>query len=1315
MSNAPDPGANLAHHDGLVIQGYTLIAQLGEGGAGIVYRARQHSTGQEVALKLLRERECTARARARFERETQLCAHLHHPHIVRLLDKGETADGQLFAVFEYVPGETLKDLLVRQGALTALETGELMGQVLDALACAHEQGIAHRDLKPQNVMVSHTGSRAHVKILDFGIAAFAAERTQGTGTSLTLTQENLCSPSYCAPEQLRGEPPTIKSDLYAWGLLFIECLTGRPAIAGKTMAEIFHQQLSIVDVPLPGALAEHPVGTLLRRVLAKNPAERAGQAALLYEQFSSINLANIETLPDPYPEHEAREWSARTVAVLPAWAGQGCERQQISILCFNLLIDVEDGDHDALEAIERDQMSLCFDTAARYGGHVAGTLGNTAMVYFGYPHPNDNDARRCAKAALELAGQVRRRTPLLAQQGFHIGIRSAIHSGLMLVRTGYVPAGFAANLALHLVRLADPGNVLASQSAQTILAPYLEFQPAGVTAFPARTSQRYFALTGERSHEFPQLADLGNSATLIGRDAEWAQLVEAWQRARNGDGHAVLLRGDAGIGKSRIVHELAVHVRRHAGSTRHCRCLPEYRNNALQPFLDLLRRELDVAGAPDLAITRLAAMLERAGWRDDSVLPALCSWLALPTPETAPSQLSPERQRQQVFDAVAALLLHGGAAGPTLLMVDDLHWIDHSSLELIGQMLDGLPAHALLLVMTTRPAHTTHWEGKTRTVQLNRLDDIQTAHMIGAMLGRQPIDPAALRYLRHRCDGIPLFIQELTRMLLDSGQLTLRYGVYELDEHAVAANVPITLRDLLGARLARIGRARETAFLAAAIGREFEYELLADVALYDEESVQADLDQLSSVGLIQRLRRVDGDIYQFSHALMRDAAYESLPDALRVQTHARIARRMVESGEHALAGRLAQLARHFALARDYAPAVDHGARAALVALERAAHDDAIALAEGVQEWIRQLPVAAQRGATLTIKRVLTHALMSKYGWADIRVKEQAEMATRLLDQQDDPQSTVPALWAMAFYHHVASNRQAVRGLNAQLQALSDAVHDDGLRVASCTMQGIGDWIDGRYTSAHCAFTNVLRHYDEGRHADHGYVYGLDTRVWAMAALANVRWFTEVDDEAALALARQAIAHARALRHIPSLGVALMYFCFLHHHRGDTAAARDTSAELLALSQHYGLPAVEGYAAILHSWSTGQLEDAERILQGLRRIGCMLGFSYVASLPAEIEARRGNHGAALARIDACLAIGVEIDEPYYRPELLLRRAGYRRHLAPADDTAVRADLLEALALADACGMQRTRLAAHAALHDLAQACTSNTPTTTLELT
>src|SRR5690606_15504438 len=268
----------------------------------------------------------------RFHRETALCASLNHPHLVQLLDKGELG-GLVFGVFEYVPGETLKQRIAREGALSAVETGQIMMEVLDALDCAHQAGIVHRDLKPDNVMITTTGLVPHAKVLDFGISTLVPQARDHAYADLTLTQEFLGTPAYCAPEQLRGEPPTVKSDLYAWGLMFLECLTGAPVMQGASAAEVYHKQLSAHEISLPPEILNHPVASILRRALRKNPADRSESARALLQELRQIRLDDlVGTVRGALPANA--EAMATTVVSRRAFA----EKRMVTVLSCSVSV-----------------------------------------------------------------------------------------------------------------------------------------------------------------------------------------------------------------------------------------------------------------------------------------------------------------------------------------------------------------------------------------------------------------------------------------------------------------------------------------------------------------------------------------------------------------------------------------------------------------------------------------------------------------------------------------------------------------------------------------------------------------------------------------------------------------------------------------------------------------------------------------------------------------------------------------------------------------------------------------------------------------
>ena len=886
------------HHPS--IPNYRLLELIGEGGYGLVYKAQQNNTGQLVAIKILKTnqgQQKSSHQKARFERETQLCAQINHPHIVKLLDKGHTHEGDLFAVFEYIAGQTLKERITQQEGLSVLEASTLMGQVLDALVCAHEQGIVHRDLKPQNIMLTHTGAAPHIKVLDFGIGTFIYDYRTQDYKSLTLTKEMVGTPSYSAPEQLRGEPPTIKSDIYAWGLILVECLTGETVIQGDSIAEIFQQQLHAANVPLPPAILGHPVADLLRRVLDKNTRTRSGDALKLHEEYKQINFNTLvgkiaQTSTSPSPEsNDTQSNEFELVAT-------GNTKRQITMLCLRLGLVLPSNcllETELLDSLQKDQLNNCQDIALRYGGYIAGTFADTVGVYFGYPKVSDNDARRAGRTALELISDTQKRSTLLqAQYGIELDIRISLHTGQVLTRANQVPEGLSLNIALHLLNETQQQAILVSDTARKLLDPYLEFGNPTTYHFLNTTKPlQGYPLLGERQTEaLSFLRPWSANRLMIGRDQEKQQVLNTWKHIQPGKSAALLVSGQAGIGKSKLIYEAKKQLRNEGYLVRECRCLPEHTNNALFPFLDMLRKQWKLQeNDRDQNIACLEEVLKAAQCSVKTTLPILCSWLAIPLNEAYEvSQDTPEKQKEILLNTLEKLLMNLQPKAKFLLIIEDLHRLDPTSQEFLERLLDHLPAHHYLLLMTTRP----HFQiqksyAHLGTIELQPLAQGFVKNMVEEVLGGKSAAEKMVGYIAERADGIPLFVEELTRMLQDQGYLVLEDGTYQLDHRLNTDLIPITLKDLLNARLDGLGFAKETAQLAATIGRNFDYDLLVQSSIRDAASVQADLNQLMNADLIYRQRKVQNEGYIFRHALIRDAAYDSMTKAFQKDTHGRIA------------------------------------------------------------------------------------------------------------------------------------------------------------------------------------------------------------------------------------------------------------------------------------------------------------------------------------------------------------------------------------------------------------------------------------------
>src|SRR5215510_9363246 len=358
--------------------GYEILSELGRGSFGRVYKARQLSTSQDVAIKILRLHpedgvEDVRVQTDRFRREMRLCSELAHPNIVRVIDSGESPTGILYTVFEFVPGSTLKAVLAAEGKLGMRESVHLMGQVLDALSCAHARGVVHRDLKPENIMVTKTGVRRNALVLDFGLGGLARDVRDWQLPRITATREMMGTPCYAAPEQLRGEPPSTRSDLYSWGLIFLECLTGELAVSGASAHEVILKQIGPDPIPIPTWLRPQRIGRLLEAVTAKQIEKRDVTIegllqALGLSEFDELQDADVVAKSQPLP------------------AG---ERRQLTLVCCRLGITRVDGepiDLEEVDALLHAQHAIIGELAGRSDGHIAGIMADRILLAFGYPH-----------------------------------------------------------------------------------------------------------------------------------------------------------------------------------------------------------------------------------------------------------------------------------------------------------------------------------------------------------------------------------------------------------------------------------------------------------------------------------------------------------------------------------------------------------------------------------------------------------------------------------------------------------------------------------------------------------------------------------------------------------------------------------------------------------------------------------------------------------------------------------------------------------------------------------------------------------------
>lgn len=1248
---------------------YEASRQLGEGGFGQVFLAKQVATGQDVAIKLLslKHNKTIETQIARFQREMRLCAGLHHPNIVRLIDSGQLGDDVLCTVFEYVPGETLAELL-RKGGLDPREATHLMMQVLDALGCAHAAGIVHRDLKPQNIMVTSTGVRRNAMVLDFGIGAIVEAVRLEEFARLTKTNELLGTPAYAAPEQLRGQAPSVRSDLYSWGLVFLECLTGVQAIKADNLSELLARQSGPEPVPIPSWLRTHHLGRVLGRVLVKQVERRTVDAAELMRELERREVAgsNLEALAGyrtpQTGEHDRVEPDSATGTLMESFDLERHlfvgERRQVTAVCCTLALSHQvegggagaDGDLDlrTYMGLVQAQQRLWSDILRDHAGYFAASIGDRFLLYFGYPLAKEDDAVRAARCALAIVEATQAQADRIRTElGVRISVGVAIHTDLVvtqLMSSAMIYSDVVGLTPVVAERVPAPANaVVVTDATRRVLRDRFVFEDAGSLrcselAEPIGLHRLIGerADTGEADHEF------------VGRGHELSLLEHRWSLAARGEGQTILLLAEAGIGKSRLAREL--HRRLPDSGHRYlvCRCAEESRNSALAPIIDLFEQLLTVRitagadtsvgdGARANALDELVHELEL----DDESFRLLAAMLgiSLDAQRFPPLMLTPDRQRELTIAAVIAVLLELSEQQPLLFLIEDVHWADPTTLALLEQLFAELDTASVCVILTARPEFEGHSSLEVQTrVQLGALAKQEVAELLTKLAGNLELSAQVIEQITERADGIPLFVEELTQVLVAGGG------------KQAGSEVPSTLRDALAARLDRLGPAKLTAHVASALGREFSAELLELVATeFGDSDTKAHLESLHDAGLLTRKRRRGSVLYTFKHALVREVAHAAMLPEDRRSVHARAAAVIEQHFAALTVKRPELLAMHHHLAGQPREAIAYAQQAATQAMITAAMVEAAAHAKQALTWLPDLDDRRERAeAELDLNGILTRVVMITQGYGTVDTEALLRRSETLIAQLGTSKHVYPNLAAFGLFHLVRGNMSAALQVAARLVELGRASGDGGQEVFGLSFLAQCAYFEGQYARQYEAARRAVELFAPVAHAGHTYQYGFDSKVNIDAHLASSLSIKGALD-AALEAAEAARTRAKQLN-IPHVthGTLFALSC-MYQVRGDRGGVIRMSEEARAYAATVGHSWYVWLIETQRAWAEGRREPVKGYVDQLRTFDAGFSRAYWCVMAADLEAEVGEFDSGLDLIDWALD-NIDDGSRYMLPEM-----------------------------------------------------------------
>jgi class 3 adenylate cyclase/predicted ATPase len=867
----------------------------------------------------------------------------------------------------------------------------------------------------------------------------------------------------------------------------------------------------------------------------------------------------------------------------PRQTPRGPERRHLTVLFCDLVgstalsgrLDPED-----VGALMRAYRNCCTEVVKRWGGHVARFLGDGVLAYFGFPRANEDDAERAVRAGLELTEAVAR---LAVGGDVALATRVGIATGQVLVGEliGEGAAqeeavfGETPNLAARLQALAEPGAVVIAASTRRLVGSLFALtdlgpQPLKGFAEPVPV----FQVGGEGRAEGRFEALRGRHVTpLVGRANELAILMERWVWTREGDGQVALLSGEPGIGKSRLLRALRERLADQPHAVLSHFCSPHHTNSALHPVITQLERAAGCA-AEDGPATKLARLETLFGPDSDEAVVLTAALLAVPTEgRYPPLNLTPQRQKQRTLEVLLDQLEALSRRRPTLVLFEDAHWADPSTLEFIDLLVERVRAIPTLLLLTFRPEFAPSWIGQGHVTQLplNRLGRRQGAALVQQVCGDKALPQEVLDQVLEKTDGVPLFMEELTKTVLESGLLRAVGDRYELTGPIPSIAIPATVHDSLMARLDRLAPVREVAQTAAAIGRRFSFQLLSAVSHLEVEELCQALDQLTDAELIFCRGSPPHAIYTFKHALVQDAAYQSLLRSRRAVLHARILAALEQDSPEIKELEPELFAHHATQAGKVEEAVRYWHAAGERALERSANAEAVGhLTKGL-ELLREFPDPTLRGALeLSLRLTLGPALIATKGQTAGAVGENYNRARQLAGEIGEDTQTFRALFGLWQFHLLRAELHTARELSEQCAAMARERDDPELLIGSCRALGAAQYYLGEFVAARATLEEGVALAKRLPRRCHPYAFLADPRVNCRTYLSRTLWTLGYPDQAA-ALGDEALVLAEASQHAFTLANNLGLIAGLQVSLRDVGRAARLAELLIELSSEQGFP------------------------------------------------------------------------------------------------------------------------------------------------
>jgi len=872
-------------------------------------------------------------------------------------------------------------------------------------------------------------------------------------------------------------------------------------------------------------------------VFSKNEIDLSALPRLNEEDLVSLGLPlgarrNLQAAIERLSEEETKP--IPTARVGPTTTSGEAERRQLTVMFCDLVDSTElsqNLDPEDLREINRAYQDACKVAIERYEGYVARYMGDGVLAYFGYPQAHEDDAERAINAGLCVVESMAGLNAAVGdKQGVELGVRVGIATGPVVVgdligesaSQESAVVGETPNLAARLQGLAGTNKVVIASGTYDLAGGRFEYKALGThqvkgIAEPVRVWQVVAPSMAESRFEAMHRAGV---TRLVGREHEIGLLLERWQYAKEGEGQVVFLSGEPGIGKSRISETLRESTARDDPIRLRYQCSPYHTNSALHPVIEQLERaaRLESEDSAKTRLEKLESLTSQATQEIDDIAPLFASLLSISVEgRYPPLEMTPERQKGAMLEALVSQMEGLSQMRPVLLIFEDVHWADPTSIELLGLMVGRAQSLPVLVVITFRPEFSPPWMGHSHvtSLTLNHFSRSQSIAMVDQVTDGKALPDEVRAQIIEKTDGVPLFVEELTKTVIGSELLEDSGSHYSLVGPLPALSIPSTLHDSLMARLDRLALAKEVAQTAAAIGREFSHGLLAAVSPLTQNALRDALNQLVDAALIFPLGTAQREGYVFKHALVQDAAYESLLKSKRRELHGRIAKALQDEFVGSVETEPELLAHHYTEAAITEPALDYWLRAGQRAAERCAYEEACTHLHRGLALIKTLPEGEPRIRKEIIFRVaLGVPLLKKASRASPEVAENYKRAQELCEELGDTEQLFTVLWGLWFHHMNCFQMRRACEIADQLLEVGLGRNDEALRLEAHHCQWASQFLVGEPEAALDHIEQGLQIYRAEDHHELALTYGgHDPGVCALDLSALAIWLLGYPEQA----------------------------------------------------------------------------------------------------------------------------------------------------------------------------------------------------------